>query len=178
MKELLFDSIESPLGTVLIVVDAGRLCSLDYAGYESHMLTLLERRYGPVHLTPTADPEGFSRCIRDYFAGDRHAIESISVSTGGTPFQQHVWRALRAIPAGTTMTYGELAAQLGKPTAYRAVGSANGANPVAIVIPCHRLIGADASLTGYAQGLDRKQWLLEHEGFLQRQYQTVMSENR
>ncbi len=169
MKELLLDSIESPIGNVLIAVDDGQLCSLDYSGYEPHMLKLLERRYGLVRLTPTADPEGFSRRLRDYFAGDRHAIDSIPVNTGGTPFQQQVWLALRAIPSGTTMTYGNLATQLGRPAAYRAVGAANGANPVAIVIPCHRLIGADASLTGYAQGLKRKQWLLEHEGFLQSQ---------
>ena len=166
MKELLFDSIESPIGTVLIAVDDDRLCSLDYSGYEPHMVKLLERRYGPVQLTPVADPAGFSQRIYDYFAGDCHAIDNIPVNPGGTPFQQQVWRALRAIPAGTTLTYGDLATQLGKPMAYRAVGAANGANPVAIVIPCHRLIGADASLTGYAQGLERKQWLLEHEGFL------------
>lgn len=166
MKELLFDSIESPVGTVLIVVDDGRLCSLDYAGYESHMLKLLERRYGPVHLTATCNPRGFSRHMHNYFAGDHRAIENIPVNAGGTPFQQRVWHALRAIPSGTTMTYGSLAAQLGKPTASRAVGSANGANPIAIVIPCHRLIGANSSLTGYAQGLERKRWLLKHEGFL------------
>lgn len=164
MKELLFDSIDSPIGAVLIAVDDGRLCALEFAGYEARMMTLLERRYGPVHFTSAADPEGFSRRVRDYFAGDLHALDCIPVDVGGTPFQQRVWGALRAIPLGTTMTYGAMAARLGKPAAYRAVGAANGSNPAAIVIPCHRLIGADASLTGYASGLHRKRWLLEHEG--------------
>jgi methylated-DNA-[protein]-cysteine S-methyltransferase len=104
--------------------------------------------------------------IRDYFSGDHHAIDSIPVNAGGTPFQQQVWHALRAIPSGTTMTYGALALQLGRPTASRAVGAANGANPIGIVVPCHRVIGANTSLTGYARGLERKTWLLRHEGFL------------
>src|SRR4029079_5446383 len=83
---------------------------------------------------------------------------------GGTPFQQQVWTALRAIPAGTVLTYGELATQLGKQTAYRAVGMNNALNPIAIVVPCHRLVGANGTLTGYAGGLERKRWLLLHEG--------------
>jgi methylated-DNA-[protein]-cysteine S-methyltransferase len=166
MKELLFDSIESPIGTVLIVVDEDQLCSLDYSDYEPRMMKLLERRYGPVHFTSVTDPGGFSSRVREYFAGDYQALDDIPVNTGGTPFQQQVWRALRAIPSGTTMTYGALAAQVGKPTAYRAVGATNGLNPVAIVLPCHRVVGSDTSLTGYAGGLDRKQWLLEHEGYV------------
>jgi methylated-DNA-[protein]-cysteine S-methyltransferase len=169
MKELLLDSIESPIGTILIVVDDGQLCSLDYSDYELRMMKLLERRYGPVHFTSVADPGGFSSHVRDYFTGDLHALDTIPVNTGGTPFQQHVWLALRSIPSGTTMTYGALATQIGKAGAYRAVGAANGLNPVAIVLPCHRVVGADASLTGYAGGLDRKQWLLEHEGSVQKQ---------
>jgi methylated-DNA-[protein]-cysteine S-methyltransferase len=164
MKELQFDRIESPIGTILIVVDGGRLCSLDYADYEQRMMQLLEGRYGPVHLTQVEDPCGFSNRIQEYFAGDHHALDEIPVSTGGTAFQQQVWLALRTIPAGTTMTYGELAAKLGRPTAYRAVGTTNALNPVAIVLPCHRVVGANASLTGYAGGLERKRWLLQHEG--------------
>jgi len=85
------------------------------------------------------------------------------VETGGTPFQQEVWRSLRAIPCGTTTSYGKLAAQIGRPAAVRAVGLANGANPVAVVIPCHRVIGSNGSLTGYGGGLERKRWLLDHE---------------
>lgn len=165
MKELLFDSIESPLGTVLIAVDNGHMCALEFSGYEPRMIKLLQRHYGPVHFTPVTDPKGFSSRVQEYFAGDHHALDSIPVDAGGTPFQQNVWRALRAIPIGTTMTYGEMAKHLGNPAASRAVGSANGANPIAIVIPCHRLIGADTTLTGYASGLHRKRWLLKHEGF-------------
>jgi methylated-DNA-[protein]-cysteine S-methyltransferase len=88
----------------------------------------------------------------------------IPVNGGGTEFQQQVWQMLQTIPLGTTISYGELATKIGKPTAARAVGMANSLNPVAIVVPCHRVIGAKAKLTGYAGGIDRKQWLLQHEG--------------
>lgn len=165
MKELQFDRIDSPIGTILLVVDDKRLCSLDYADYEPRMMTLLQKRYGVVHLEQVSDPCGFSRRVRDYLAGDYACLDAIAVSTGGTAFQQEVWLALRSIPPGKTLTYGELAAKLGKPTAYRAVGSTNALNPVAIVLPCHRVIGAGSSLTGYAGGLERKRWLLRHEGY-------------
>ncbi len=99
-----------------------------------------------------------------YFAGQRDALSQIAWRTAGTPFQQKVWRALAEIPVGTTISYGELARRVGSPAAVRAVGLANGANPVGVVVPCHRVIGADGSLTGYGGGLDRKRWLLEHEG--------------
>lgn len=166
MKTLFIDRIDSPIGTILLVIDGNKLCSLDYEEYEQRMLLLLERRYGPVQLLPKVDPEGFGSRIRSYLAGDYSALSDIAVSTGGTPFQQRVWHALRTIPVGTTATYGELAAQLGKPTAYRAVGGTNALNPIAIVLPCHRVVGANASLTGYAGGLERKRWLLEHEGYI------------
>ena len=166
MKILQFDTLDSPIGLVQLVVDGERLCALDYADYEQRMMKLLERRYGSVRLMSSANPCGFSDRVRAYFAGDYHALDTIQVSTGGTPFQQQVWSALRAIPVGTTVTYGQLAATLGVPTAYRAVGATNGLNPVAIVLPCHRVIGAHASLTGYAGGLERKQWLLQHEGYV------------
>lgn len=99
-----------------------------------------------------------------YFAGDIDALDGVAVQTNGTEFQRTVWAELRRIPRGTTTTYGELAARIGKPTAARAVGLANGSNPVSIVVPCHRVIGADGSLTGYAGGTARKEWLLRHEG--------------
>jgi methylated-DNA-[protein]-cysteine S-methyltransferase len=164
MKELCYDSLDSPIGTVVLVVDGEQLCSLDFADYEQRMMILLQRRYGPVHLARTLDPCGISRRIGAYFSGDYHCLNDIPVKTGGTAFQQSVWSALRTIPAGTTTTYGALAAQLGKPTASRAVGAANALNPVAIVLPCHRVVGTNASLTGYAGGLERKRWLLWHEG--------------
>jgi methylated-DNA-[protein]-cysteine S-methyltransferase len=164
MKELLFDSFDSPIGAIIIVADAHQLCSLDFADCEQRMMTLLQRRYESVHLTQTTDPYGFGGRIRAYFAGEYGCLDDIPVNTGGTSFQQRVWSALRTIPPGTTTTYGKLAARLGKPTAYRAVGAANALNPVGIVLPCHRVIGADASLTGYAGGIERKHWLLQHEG--------------
>jgi methylated-DNA-[protein]-cysteine S-methyltransferase len=102
--------------------------------------------------------------VRAYLGGDLRALDDVAVNAGGTPFQARVWNELRRIPAGTTITYGELARRLGQPSANRAVGHANSLNPVAIVVPCHRVIGADATLTGYAGGLDRKRWLLQHEG--------------
>ena len=164
MKELLLDSFDSPIGTVVIVADAHYLCSLDFADCEQRMMLLLQRRYGPVHLTPTTDPYGLSSRIRAYFTWEYSGLDEIPVNTGGTHFQQCVWNALRTIPVGTTTTYGQLATRLGKPTAYRAVGAANALNPIGIVLPCHRVIGADASLTGYAGGIERKHWLLQHEG--------------
>jgi methylated-DNA-[protein]-cysteine S-methyltransferase len=165
VKELQLDYIDSPIGTILIIVDGEQMCSLDFADYEQRMMTLLLRRYGPIHLTLTIDPCGFSNCIRDYFAGNYRCLDSIPVSTGGTVFQQQVWSMLRTIPPGTTINYGEIAAKLGKPSAYRAVGGANALNPIPIVLPCHRVVGADASLTGYGGGIERKHWLLQHEGY-------------
>ena len=163
MKELQLDRITSPIDDILIVVDEGKMCALDYVDYESRMMRLLERRYGLVRLMQVENPGGFSDRVRSYFAGEYRSLDAIPVSTGGTLFQQQVWLALRTIAPGKTMTYGQLAAQLGKPNAYRAVGATNALNPVGIVLPCHRIIGVDASLTGYAGGLDRKRWLLQHE---------------
>ena len=102
--------------------------------------------------------------LQRYFAGELAAIDTLPVQTGGTAFQREVWRALREIPCGGTVSYAELAERIGRPTAVRAVGLANGSNPVGIVVPCHRVIGANGSLTGYGGGIERKRWLLEHEG--------------
>jgi methylated-DNA-[protein]-cysteine S-methyltransferase len=164
MTELLVDRIASAIGTMLLVSDGESLCALDYVGYEHRMMKLLHARYGQVRLRKATDPLGFNGRIRAYLAGDLGCINSIPVNTGGTAFQQQVWSALRAIPPGTVLSYGELAVRLGKPAAYRAVGMTNALNPIAIVVPCHRLVGANGALTGYAGGLERKRWLLEHEG--------------
>jgi methylated-DNA-[protein]-cysteine S-methyltransferase len=115
-------------------------------------------------LTVATDPAGISSRLRAYFGGDLAALDAIEVDTGGTSFQQDVWRALREIPVGKTVSYGELARRIGRPSATRAVGLTNGLNPCAVVVPCHRVIGADGSLTGFGGGLHRKRWLLEHEG--------------
>lgn len=172
MKELLMDKIDFELGQILIVSDGEKLCALDFASYESRMMKLLEKRYGTVHFVEKQNSQGFSNSpmqrlrqrIRAYLAGDFSSLDEIPVSTGGTSFQQQVWLALRSIPPGTVVSYGELAKKIGKPTAYRAVGMANSLNPIGIVLPCHRVIGANASLTGYAGGLECKRWLLQHEG--------------
>jgi methylated-DNA-[protein]-cysteine S-methyltransferase len=127
------------------------------------MLDLLRHRFGQVKLTRRSDANGFRTRIAAYFAGDLATLDTIRVNGGGTDFQVKVWRALRAILPGKTATYGEIAARLGCPSAARAVGLANSLNPIAIVVPCHRVVGVNGKLTGYAGGLDRKRWLLEHE---------------
>ncbi len=129
------------------------------------MRRLLARHYGTENLALTPSPCSFGpiSAIAAYFDGELHAIDSLPTATEGTPFQQCVWRALREIPAGQTVSYGALANRIGKPSAVRAVGLANGANPIGIVVPCHRVIGANGSLTGYGGGLERKRWLLHHE---------------
>ncbi|NJO78308.1 MAG: methylated-DNA--[protein]-cysteine S-methyltransferase [Cyanobacteria bacterium RM1_2_2] len=165
MKTLVVDRLNSIIGEIIIVTDQEKLCALDFENYEARMMLLLQKRFGQVQLNPMKNPLGISERIQAYLDGNYHSLAEIPVNTGGTAFQQQVWFALRAIPVGTVLTYGQLAAQLGKPTASRAVGMANSLNPVSIVLPCHRVIGANGKLTGYAGGLDRKSWLLNHEGY-------------
>ena len=140
---------------------------LDFADYEERMYRLMRRRYGSgwrsAHRWPSVGLDHAVR-IAAYFDGELTAIDAIPVKTAGTPFQLQAWAALRAIPAGAICSYGVQAARIGRPTAVRAVGLANGANPIGIVVPCHRVIGANASLTGYGGGIERKRWLLAHEG--------------
>jgi methylated-DNA-[protein]-cysteine S-methyltransferase len=102
--------------------------------------------------------------VEAYFEGELHALDGLAVEPGGTSFQREVWSALQRIPVGVTTSYSELAAAIGHPAAVRAVGMANSRNPIAVVIPCHRVVGRDGSLTGYAAGIERKRWLLRHEG--------------
>ena len=162
---LFLDRIDSPIGAMLVVHDAqARLRALEFADCEPRLLELLRHHYGHCSLHDRPAPPIICRALADYFAGDIGAIDRIEVATAGTPFQRAVWAALRTIRAGTTASYGALARRLGRPRAVRAVGAANGANPISIVVPCHRVIGADASLTGYGGGLERKRWLLTHEG--------------
>lgn len=163
MIELQCDTIETTIGRMVVVCDGMLLCAADYEGYEARMHALLRKHYGDVHLTPRDDPNGVSTQLRAYFAGRTAAIAAIPIAPVGTAFQQLVWSALREILAGSTMTYGALAIRLGRPNAARAVGYANALNPIAIVVPCHRLVGANGDLTGYAGGLHRKEWLLAHE---------------
>ena len=164
MTTLDFDRVPSGIGEILVASDGASLVALDYADYEERMQALLSKRYGRFRLVDRPDPLGASARVAAYFAGDFTAFDGLPVTTGGTEFQQQCWRALRAIPVGTVTTYGALAAQLGRPKASRAVGYANSLNPVAIILACHRVIGQNRDLTGYAGGLNRKRWLLAHEG--------------
>jgi methylated-DNA-[protein]-cysteine S-methyltransferase len=169
---LLIDRIDTPIGEMILVADRdGNLRAIDWTDHEPRMYNFLRRHYGNARdgndgfkLTPTRNPGGLSRAISSYFAGDLTAIDNLPVKTNGTPFQRQVWQALREIPLGTTISYGELANRIGRPTAVRAVGLANGSNPVGVIVPCHRVIGSNGSLTGYGGGMERKRWLLEHEG--------------
>ena len=164
---LYYDEFNSPIGRILFASDGEAVCVLDFAGYESRMQALLAHRYGDVELRGGSDPLGLKQLLRNYFDGDLQVFDSTPVRAGGSAFQELVWKALRTIPAGATWTYGQLALHLHRPKAARAVGHANSLNPVAIIVPCHRVIGASSALTGYAGGLERKQWLLRHEGALQ-----------
>lgn len=164
LMTLTLDRIPSPVGEVLVVVDAdGAVRALDFHDFEERMRRLLRRHYGEVALTPGRAPEAVREAVRAYFSGDLSALDGVEVRTGGTDFQRSVWKALRDIPAGETRSYGQLAAAIGAPKAVRAVGLANGANPVGVIVPCHRVIGSSGKLTGYAGGLERKRWLLAHE---------------
>ena len=162
---LAFDRIPTPAGEALVMWDAaGFLRVFDWTGYEPRMQRLLARHYGAVTPKTERAPEHLRKPLAAYFEGDLASIDTIDCATGGTPFQRAVWKALRDIPAGRTESYGQLAARIGKPAAVRAVGLANGANPIGLVVPCHRVIGANGSLTGYGGGIERKRWLLNHEG--------------
>jgi methylated-DNA-[protein]-cysteine S-methyltransferase len=163
---LSMERVPTPLGALLLVSDdQARVRAVSFTDREDDMQRLLRLHYADtVELTPRAAPSTARRELEAYFAGDLAALDRIAVAFGGTEFQREVWSALRRIPVGKTLSYGALAAQIGRPKAVRAVGAANGANPIAVVVPCHRVIGADASLTGYGGGLERKRWLLRHEG--------------
>jgi methylated-DNA-[protein]-cysteine S-methyltransferase len=161
---LRLDRRKTPLSTIFVITDEeGVLRALDFSDYEARMLALLDRHYRTYDLQTGAAPAATTRAIDAYFDGDLAAIEQLETATAGSPFQRDVWKALRDIPAGATTSYGALAERLGRPGASRAVGLANGSNPIAIVVPCHRVIGANGSLTGYGGGLSRKRWLLDHE---------------
>ncbi|HEY0600455.1 methylated-DNA--[protein]-cysteine S-methyltransferase [Brevundimonas sp.] len=164
-ETLTLDRIATPVGEVLLVTDAeGAVRALDFAGYEARMMRLLARHSPGFGLVEGRACEPVRRAVEAYFNGDVRALDGVAVTTGGTVFQKAVWAALRAIPAGETRSYGQLAAAVGSPRAVRAAGLANGQNPVAVIVPCHRVIGANGTLTGYAGGLERKRWLLKHEG--------------
>ena len=159
------DRLETPIGVALLVTDSdGVLRALDWEDYATRMRELLRLQYGTVALQEAQAPGQMRKALSAYFEGDLDRLNAIEWRVAGTPFQQKVWHALPGIPAGTTMSYGAMAARLDTPRAIRAVGHANGSNPISVVLPCHRLIGADGTLVKYGGGLSRKRWLLEHEG--------------
>ncbi|MEL6247304.1 MAG: methylated-DNA--[protein]-cysteine S-methyltransferase [Cyanobacteria bacterium J06627_15] len=158
------DAVHSPIGKIYVVTDETALCAVDFEGYEDRMMKLLQKRYTAVELVDSANPLGVSDQIQAYLAGQLDSLDEIPTETGGTAFQQQVWQQLKRIPPGVVWTYGDLAQSLNNPKAVRAVGMANSLNPISIVLPCHRVVGANRQLTGYAGGLEHKRWLLLHEG--------------
>jgi methylated-DNA-[protein]-cysteine S-methyltransferase len=149
--------VPSPLGAIDLIARGDELAAVylpDGPGIEA----VDDIRTGEVPVLALAAGQ-----LAEYFAGDRRVFD-LPLARVGTPFQQRVWRELVAIPFGETRSYGEIARTIGRPTASRAVGAANGKNPFAIVVPCHRVIGAGGALTGYAGGMAAKRWLLAHEG--------------
>jgi methylated-DNA-[protein]-cysteine S-methyltransferase len=167
--DFLIDRLATPIGELIIIADRdGALRTIDWTDHEARMKRLLDRYYGKGRYTLTTkrDPGGLTSAMRRYFKGEIGVLKDLVVATSGTPFQTSVWKQLRRIKDGTTISYGELARRIGKPKAVRAAGLANGQNPISIVVPCHRVIGSDGSLTGYGGGLHRKHWLLAHEGVM------------
>ncbi len=148
---------DSPLGPLRLYAVPAGLCGVYFDGHRP------APRVGPADAVEVAAAfEPVLEQLTEYFAGSRWAFD-LELAPVGTTFQLEVWSALRTIPVGETCSYGELAHRLGRPAAVRAVGAANGRNPLSIIVPCHRVVGASGTLTGYAGGLDRKRWLLEHE---------------
>lgn len=163
-QKFLFDVVDTPIGLLAIVVDEkGAMRQLSFDGEGERWRKEFTRRYPAIELVKRLDPFGHASALKAYFAGDVNALDKIPVVFGGTPFQNKVWKQLRRIPVGKTMSYGAMAKKIGEPKAMRAVGLANGSNPIAVIVPCHRVIGSDGSLTGFGGGLPRKKWLLEHE---------------
>jgi len=156
-------TVETPAGPFWLAAKDGALVAAGFADSAPRLRARVEARFGPLDERDAADPAGAVTALLRFLSGETTALEAVPVDPGGTPFQRDVWAALREIPAGSTITYAELARRVGRPRAVRAVGSANGANPVSVVVPCHRVVGKDG-LRGYAGGVARKAWLLTHEG--------------
>jgi methylated-DNA-[protein]-cysteine S-methyltransferase len=184
-QTFLLERLDTPTGRLLIVTDdtdERPVRAVDWEDHEHRLQRLLRIHYGasaqgfdlreaPSRLASTGSirpasksRSAASRALEAYFDGNLHALIGLRTATNGTEFQRSVWDALCRIPVGHTVTYRSLACDIGRPTATRAVGLANGSNPISIIVPCHRVIGANNSLTGYGGGLERKRWLLAHEG--------------
>jgi methylated-DNA-[protein]-cysteine S-methyltransferase len=161
--------VETPVGTMWLVADEHALRVAVFAdGHEATPAGLDDLVGGPCAIVE-GTCEALDRAadaLADFWAGDVAALDTVPVAPHGTKFQHAVWDVLRTIPHGKTLTYGEVARRIDRPSASRAVGAANHVNPIALFIPCHRVIGSGGRLVGYGGGLDRKQRLLEHEGAL------------
>ena len=166
MHCFLTERIETPIGPMILVARDGVILLLEFEDASDRVARQMKARFGDIDLQAASNPFGLSERIRAYFAGELSAIENLLTDGGGTAFEERVWAELKRIPCGTTVSYGSIARKLGDVQQSRAVGTANGKNPIAIVVPCHRVIGADGSMTGYGGGLKRKEWLLRHEGAL------------
>jgi len=164
MIQLHASTYQSPIGPIELLSHNDRLCYLDFADNPERLITLMTRRYGKYEVVQSKDHDHWHQRLDRYFAGEKNAFDGILLETGGTAFQEKVWQSLREIPRGETLDYSSLAARAGNSRAVRAAASSNARNPISIVIPCHRVIGKDGSLRGYAGGEYRKQWLLEFEG--------------
>lgn len=163
---LAIETIETPIGAMLLAAcPDGFLRAADFADCEARLVGLLKRRLGKAAFSLEAGKVSadITKAMGAYFAGEIAAIDRIALKTDGTAFQQTVWHGLRDIAPGSPLAYGRMAERLGRPQSARAVGHANGANPFCVIIPCHRLVGADGALTGYSGGTNRKRWLLDHE---------------
>ena len=150
--------VKSPIGELMLVGNASSLVALHLPESDE----VMPSEYAQAEKGKTALLERVASQLREYFAGERREFD-VELAAKGTPFQQRVWDALIEIPYGELRSYGDVAKAIGRPAASRAVGAANGRNPIAIIVPCHRVIGASGNLTGYGGGLPTKQWLLEHE---------------
>lgn len=154
--------VDSPVGPLTLAAHDGRLCAL-WFGARADVEAMMSRWYPGEAVRTAADPAGAVTALAAYFSGQLGALDAVPIELNGTAFQRRVWERLRGVRAGTTASYREIARSIGAPAAVRAVGAANGSNPVALVVPCHRVIGSNGKLTGYGGGLDRKRWLLTHE---------------
>lgn len=158
--------VVTPIGPLTLYAGGDTLVAVAFADGEPEVRRWLQRRFGRFQVKDHRDPAGAASALAAYFAGDLSALGRVTLDTGGTPFQRAVWSILRRIPIGSTISYGELAIRVRRPSAARAVGAANGSNPISVIIPCHRVIAADGTLGGYGGGLHRKRWLLAHENAL------------
>jgi methylated-DNA-[protein]-cysteine S-methyltransferase len=164
MTEIQTASVDTPVGALHVFARGRDLVALDFANRDGEARSRLAARFGDVRYVPKRDPAGAVTALLRYLDGELDALAALSVDAGGTPFQAKVWAELRRIPPGRTASYRDVARAVGAPNAVRAVGTANGANRIAVVIPCHRVIASSGGLAGYAGGIERKRWLLQHEG--------------